>query len=140
MLRRVLILLCAALALATPAEAAQVIVKLTLVPGKLVVKAPAARASAGAPVQVPVTVADGRGSGAGWTLKVAAARAVSISGVSVKCGPSSTCTLPEVVQGPAGSIVLRAARNTGMGVIDVAVKIAPLPAGTPPTPLSFRAS
>jgi hypothetical protein len=89
---------------------------------------------------VPVTVADGRGSGAGWTLRVAAARPVSVSGVSVRCARGSTCTLPKAAQGPSGSLVLRAARGSGMGVMSFVVTVARLPAGTPATPLSFSVS
>jgi hypothetical protein len=140
MLRRILVFVCAALVLAAPAQAAQIIIRLTLVPGKLAVKAEAASATAGAPVQVRLTLADGRGSGAGWTLRVSAARAVTVTAVSVRCAAGSTCTPPKAVQQPSGSVVLEAARNTGMGVMNLVVTVAGLPAGAPSTPLSFSVS
>ncbi|HZT91780.1 MAG TPA: hypothetical protein VFA05_07065 [Gaiellaceae bacterium] len=140
MLRRTLIVLVATLATAAPAAAGTIVVKLTFTPGKLAVKAAPASATSAGPVQVPVTLADGRGSGAGWTLTIRAARPLDVSAVSARCAPNSTCTLPKAVQGPAGAVVLRAARGSGMGVMNLVVTVAALRAGTPPTPLTFAVS
>src|SRR5881275_1430814 len=112
MLRRILIALMAALALAAPAGSGTIIVKLTFVPGKLAVKA--ATATVSGTRDVPVTIADGRGSGAGWTLKVSAAKPVRIVGITARCAANSTCTLPNAVATPSGNVVLRAAHDTGM--------------------------
>lgn len=140
MLRRALIVVLACLATAGPAAAGTIVVHLTFTPGKLLVQAPAATATASGAVQVPVRVADGRGSGAGWTLRVKAARTVEVTGVSVRCAAGSTCTPPRVVEGPSGTLVLRAARDSGMGVMSFVVTVGRLAAGTPATPLAFSVS
>ena len=132
MLRRVAIPALLALALAAPAGAGTIVVKLTFAPGKLAVKA--APATVGPTRAVPVTIADGRGSGAGWTLRVASARPVQVVGVTAQCAAGSTCTLPTAVGGPAGTVVLRAARDTGMGVMNLVVTLT-APGG--PTPVTF---
>jgi hypothetical protein len=136
MLRRVLIVSSLALLLAGPAAGGgTIIVKLTFVPGKLSVKsAPAATAPGG--VAVPVTIADGRGNGNGWTLKVSSAQPVTVLGITARCAAGSTCTLPTASSGPSGSIVLRAARDTGMGVMNLVVTLA----GPSGTPVSFTVS
>jgi hypothetical protein len=41
------------------------------------------------------------------------------------------------VPNQSGNVVLRAARNTGMGVLHLVVTVAALKAGTPATPVSF---
>jgi hypothetical protein len=133
--RRVLIIGSAALLLAAPAGAGTIVVKLTFAPGKLLVKsAPATVAQA---VQVPVTVADGRGNGNGWTLRVTSATPVTVVGITARCAAGSTCTLPTAASGPSGSLVLRAARNSGMGVMNLVVTLSS-PSG--PTPVSFTVS
>ena len=93
-----------------------------------------------APVQVPVTLADGRGNGNGWTLRISAGHPVTVTSITARCAANSTCTLPTEAAGPSGSTVLRAARGTGMGVMNLVVTLAPLPAGTAATPVSFSAS
>ena len=138
MLRRLVLFVCAALVLAAPAAAGTIVVKLSFVPGKLAVKA--APVSVDGTVQVPVTVADGRGSGAGWTLRLASGRPVTVTSITARCAASSTCTLPRAAESPSGAVVLRAARDSGMGVMNLVVTIAALPPGSPPAPLVFTAS
>jgi len=134
-LRRALIPVLAALVLAAPAGAGTIIVKLAFVPGKLVVKAPPTAVSGTA--QVPLTVADGRGSGAGWTLKVASAQPVRVVSITARCAAGSTCTLPTAASSPSGNVVLRAARDSGMGVMNLVVTLA---ATSGSTPVSFTVS
>ena len=136
-LRRTLIVLAIALLTAGPAGAGTIIVKLTFAPGKLVAKSAAAAATANGPVQVPVTVADGRGSGKGWTLRLATSRPVTVTSITARCAAGSTCTLPRAAQGPSGSIVLQAAHDTGMGVLNLVVTMAALPDGAEPVPVAF---
>jgi hypothetical protein len=140
MVRRLLLSTFAALVLATPACAGTIIVKLTFVPGKLsAVAAPATATAAGA-VEVPVTIADGRGSGQGWTLRVVASRSVTVTRITARCAANSTCRLPSQTTTPSGNIVLRAARDSGMGVMNLVVTVAPLKAGSSSTPLAFAVS
>jgi hypothetical protein len=134
-LRRILITVLAALFLATPAGAGTIIVKLTFAPGKLAVKA--APTTVAGTAQVPVTIADGRGNGNGWTLKVNSASTVRVVGITARCAANSTCTLPTAVSTPSGNIVLRAAHDTGMGVMNLVVTLA---ADSGSTPVSFTVS
>ena len=134
-LRRISISVLAALFLAAPAGAGTIIVKLTFVPGKLAVKAPPATVAG--TEQVPVTIADGRGNGNGWTLKVNSASPVRVVGITARCAANSTCTLPTAVSTPSGTIVLRAARDSGMGVMNLVVTLA---AQSGSTPVSFTVS
>lgn len=141
MLRRIILVpSLAALALAAPAGAGTIVVKLTFAPGKLAATAAHVSARAASPVLVPVTIADGRGNGNGWTLRVSAARSVTIAAITARCAANSTCRLPTAAATPAGNVVLRAARGTGMGVIRLVVTVAPLGRGTAATPLSFTIS
>jgi len=135
MLRRILIPALAALVLAAPAGAGTIIVKLTFVPGKLAVKA--APATVSGTRQVPLTIADGRGSGDGWTLKVNSAKPVTVVGIAARCAAGSTCTLPTAASDPSGRVVLRAARDSGMGVMNLVVTLA---AQSGSTPVSFTIS
>jgi hypothetical protein len=134
-LRRILITVLAALLLAAPAGAGTIIVKLTFVPGKLAVKAPATTVTG--TTQLPVTIADGRGNGNGWTLKVDSAKPVTVVGITARCAANSTCTLPTAVSTPSGRVVLHAARDSGMGVMNLVVTVA---AGSSSTPVSFSIS
>ena len=127
----------AALAAAGPALAGNVQVGLGLHGGALSVQAPAATALAGKSVEIPVTVADARGSGAGWTLEVDAPSPVTITGISARCASNSTCTLPRAA---AGGGILHAAADSGMGVIQLVVTVAPLRSGSTSVPLTFRVS
>jgi hypothetical protein len=122
-LRRVLIGSILALLLAGPAGAGTIIVKLTFVPGKLTMKAAPATLAPGARVSVPLTIADGRGNGNGWTLKVAGSSTVSVVSITATCAANSTCTLPSAVGTPSGATVLRAAKGTGMGVMNLVVTL-----------------
>src|SRR5260370_34556490 len=131
-LRSTSITVLAALPLAAPAGAGTIILKLTFVSGKLAVKA-APTPVAGTP-QVPVTIADGRGNGNGWTLKVNSANPVRVVGITARCAANSTCTLPTAVSTPSGNVVLRAAHDTGMGVMNLVVTLA---ADSVATPVSF---
>jgi hypothetical protein len=133
-LRRISLTVLAALFLAGPAGAGTIIVKLTFVPGKLVMKS--APTTVAGTTQVPVTVSDGRGNGNGWTLKVNSATPVRIVGITAQCAANSTCTLPAAVSTPSGNVVLRAARDSGMGVINLVVAVAPK-SGSPATPVTF---
>jgi hypothetical protein len=134
-LRRILITVLAALFLAAPAGAGTIIVKLTFVPGKLAVKA--APATVAGTAHVPVTIADGRGNGNGWTLKVNSPSPVHVVGISARCAANSTCTLPTAASTPSGNIVLRAARDSGMGVMNLVVTLA---TDSGSTPVSFTVS
>jgi hypothetical protein len=129
-----------ALAVVGPAGAGTIVVQLGLVPGKLALTAPPAAASAAKSVQVPVRIADGRGTGKGWTLRVSAARGVTVVGITAACAGNSTCTLPTASAGPSGSIVLKAATGTGMGIVNLVVTVGALPSGTPATSLTFSVS
>lgn len=135
MLRRLVLFVCAALVLAAPAAAGTIVVKLSFVPGKLAVKA--APVSVDGTVQVPVTIADGRGSGAGWTLKVSSDASVRVVAITARCAANSTCTLPTAASAPSGNVVLRAARDSGMGVMNLVVT---LEATSGATPVSFTVS
>jgi hypothetical protein len=134
-LRRTTITVLAALFLAAPAGAGTIIVKLTFVPGKLAVKA--APTTVAGTTQVPVTIADGRGSGDGWTLKVNSANPVRVVGITARCAANSTCTLPTATSTPSGTIVLHAARDSGMGVMNLVVTLA---SQSGATPVSFTVS
>lgn len=134
-LRRIFITVLAALSLAAPAGAGTIIVKLTFAPGKLIVKA--APATIAGTEQVPVTIADGRGNGNGWTLKVNSASPVRVVGITARCAANSTCTLPTAVSTPSGNVVLRAARDSGMGVMNLVVTLA---SQSGSTPVSFTVS
>lgn len=122
MLRRLLICSIAALLLAGPASAGQIVVKLGLVPGKLQVSAAHVSSSS-----VTLTVADGRGNGHGWTLR--ASQPVTVVGISAQCAAGSTCTLPALASPPNGRTLLTAAQGTGMGVITVRVSLGGHPDG-----------
>ena len=139
-MRRLLIPILSALVLAAPAGAGTIIVKLSFAAGKLSVAAPAATATAAGSVQVPVTIADGRGSGKGWTLRVVASRSVTITRITARCASNSTCKLPTEATTPTGDIVLQAAHDSGMGVMNLTVTVGPLPSGSPATPLAFTVS
>jgi hypothetical protein len=134
-LRRISVTILAALSLSAPAGAGTIIVKLTFVPGKLAVKA--APTTVAGIAQVPVTIADGRGNGNGWTLKVNSSRPVRVTGITARCAASSTCTLPTAASSPSGNIVLRAARDSGMGVMNLVVTLA---SQSGSTPVSFSVS
>jgi hypothetical protein len=134
-LRRISLTVLAALLLAAPAGAGTIIVKLTFVPGKLAVKAPPTTVTG--TEQVPLTIADGRGNGNGWTLKVNSASPVRVVGITARCAANSTCTLPTAVSTPSGNVVLRAARDSGMGVMNLVVTLA---AASGSTPVSFSVS
>ena len=122
-LRRILTGFILALVLAGPAGAGTIIVKLTFVPGKLSMKAAPATVAPDSQVSVPMTIADGRGNGAGWTLKIAGSSSVSVVSITATCAANSTCTLPSAVGTPSGATVLRAAKGTGMGVMNLVVTL-----------------
>ena len=94
-------------------------------------------AAPGKAVEVPITVADGRGTGAGWTLQLAAPKGVTVTSITARCAAGSTCTLPRPVGGANGSEILHVARDSGMGVMELVVTVAPLPANAAAAPLSF---
>jgi hypothetical protein len=120
-----------ALLMAGPALGGNIDVGLALRSGGLSLQAPALAAVAGHSVQVPLTIADARGTGAGWTLKLAAP--VTITNITARCAPGSTCTLPTAT----GAGLLQAAHDTGMGVIQLVVTVAPLRSGSASVPLAF---
>jgi hypothetical protein len=136
-IRRLFLSFFAVFLLAAPASAGTIVVQLTFMPGKLTVAAAPATATTLGRIAVPVTVADSRGSGSGWTLRLRAARGVTVVGITGHCAARSTCSLPAPVPNQSGNVILRAARNSGMGVLHLVVTVAALKAGTPATPLSF---
>lgn len=119
------LLLAAALAgvLAVSAGAGTIVVKLRLTPGKLAVSAPTTSIKAGTTASLKVRVLDGRRDGAGWTLRFARGTGVKVTGITARCAAHSTCTLPTLAAKPAGKTVLRAAKATGMGLIDLVVTV-----------------
>ena len=123
-----------ALLAAAPAMAGNINVGLALHSGGLTLQGPAVKAVAGRSVQVPLTLADARGTGAGWTLKLDASAPVTITAITARCAAGSTCTLPKTA-GTAG--ILNAARDSGMGVIQLVVTVAPLHSGSESVPLAF---
>lgn len=128
-------LLCVALlcvAVATPAAARTIApakrsgpgtTHVTLASGTLRVSAARAVASAKGPVKVSVTVTDARGTGAGWTLRLARGANVTVTSITARCSAHSTCTLPSAAAKPSGKTVLRAAKASGMGLIDLVVTV-----------------
>jgi hypothetical protein len=137
MLRRLLVVSALALTAAAPAWAGDVRVTLGFKSGALLLRAPAATASNAAPTTVRLTVADGRGTGAGWALRLSSAHPVQVTSITARCAAGSTCTLPRAATGATGAAILRAARDSGMGVVELTVTVAPLAAGTPRTAVSF---
>lgn len=121
-LRRTLIPVLVALLAAAPAGAGTIVVKLAFVPGKLAAKASSTVVNG--TTHVPVTIADGRGSGAGWTLRLSSAQQVRVVSITTRCAAHSTCTLPTAAGAPSGNVVLRAARDSGMGVMNLVVTLA----------------
>jgi hypothetical protein len=124
-----------ALLLAGPAAAGTITVGLALTPGALKVRAVPVTVPAGQ-VSLPVTVADGRGHGNGWTLKIAGSAHLTVLSITARCAARSTCTLPTSVARPSGASVLRAAKGTGMGVINLVVTLS----APTETSLSFTVS
>ena len=112
-------------------------VGLALHSGGLTLQVPTVRAVAGRSVQVPLTIADARGTGAGWTLELDVSAPVTITGITARCASGSTCTLPKAADA-AG--ILQAARDSGMGVIQLVVTVAPLRSGSASVPLAFSVS
>ena len=137
MLRLTLTGAVVALLVAAPALAGNVNVTLALNSGALTVKAPQVTAAAGKAIQVPLTIADGRGNGAGWTLLLNSPKNVTITSITARCAPGSTCTLPRSLGGASGATILRVARDSGMGVMQLVVTIAPLAPGAGAVPLAF---
>jgi len=125
---------------AQPALGGTVAVTLGLGSGGLSLQSPPVDAIAGRAVQVPLLVADARGTGAGWVLAVSAPAPVTVTSITARCTPGSTCTLPSPVDAAGPSIVLRAAARSGMGLVQLLVNVAPLAAGSQSVPLTFRLS
>jgi hypothetical protein len=132
-----LTIVCSALVTAAPALGGDIKVGLALHAGGLTLHEPAVRAVAGHSVQVPLTIADARGTGAGWTLALGASTPATITGITARCATGSTCTLPKAADA-AG--ILQAARDSGMGVIELVVTVAPLRSGSASAPLAFSLS
>jgi len=126
-----------ALLVAAPAFGSNVVVTLGLKTGALTLQAPQASAAAGKAIQVPITVADARGSGAGWTLQLNSAKSVAITSITARCAAGSTCTLPRSIGTAGGTTILRVAPDSGMGVMDLVVTVAPLAQSSGAVPLSF---
>ena len=133
MRRLLLTVLGSALLAAGPAMGGNINVGLALHSGGLSLQAPALTAVAGHAVQVPLTIADARGTGAGWTLKLNVSSPVTITDITARCAPGSTCTLPKAT----GAGLLQAAHDSGMGVIQLVVTVAPLRSGSASLPLAF---
>jgi hypothetical protein len=134
-----LTLLCSvvALLLAAPALGGNVAVTLGLKTGGLTLQAPSAFAAPGKAIQVPITVADGRGSGAGWTLQLSSPKTVAVTSITARCAAGSTCTLPRSIGAASGSAILHVAPDSGMGVMELVVTVAPLAQSDGTVPLSF---
>jgi hypothetical protein len=132
-----LTVVCSALVAAAPALGGNINVGLALHSGGLTLRVPAVKAVAGHSVQVPLTIADARGTGAGWTLALDASTPVTITGITARCAAGSTCTLPKTA---AAAGILQAARDSGMGVIQLVVTVAPLRSGSASAPLAFSVS
>jgi hypothetical protein len=123
------------LVLAGGAAADSVVIPLTVRPGSLAL-APSRVVVAGPKVEAAVV--DARGSGAGWQLVVLPPRrALMVTGVQVRCGARSTCTLPRPGQryplalAPfRATVVFAAPRGTGMGTIDLTLRLSGQVAGT----------
>jgi hypothetical protein len=137
MQRWILAALAAALLGAAPALGGNVQVGLALHAGGLTLRAPATAAVAGRTVQVPLTVADARGNGAGWTLRLDVPSGVTVTGITARCATGSTCTLPQIT---GGNGLLQAGRDSGMGVVQLLVSVAPLRSGSASVPLAFSVS
>ncbi len=123
MARRVLLCGVATLLLAAPAGAGTIDVTLGVAPGRLALHAPPTVVTAGGVATILVRVADGRGSGAGWTLRVRSGSAVDVVAITAACAKGSTCSLPVPVGLPSDATVLRAARGSGMGVVELRVTL-----------------
>jgi len=123
MMRRGFLTALLTLALAGPAAGGTITVKLGLVGGKLAVASAPTSLAAGASAAIPVKVADGRGSGAGWTLHFTKSSGLTVTGISAHCAANSTCTLPTAAGAPSGATVLKAVKDSGMGIIDLVVTV-----------------
>ena len=129
-MQRFLLAAVAALVLAASAAADNIVVPLTVRPGSLRL-APATVLARSA--RTTVTVTDARGHGAGWTLLARATgvlRTVVVTGVELRCGTHSTCTLPRtrirypVSLSPLRAVpVLDAEQGTGMGSIVLTLEL-----------------
>jgi hypothetical protein len=126
-----------ALLIAAPAFGSNVVVTLGLKTGGLTLQAPQASAAAGKAIQVPITIADARGSGAGWTLQLNSLKDVAITSITARCAAGSTCTLPRAIGTPSGASILHVAPDSGMGVMELVVTVAPLAQSADAVPLSF---
>lgn len=121
MLRRILFCGFVALLLAAPAASDTIGVTLRLAAGDLTARAQPTVVDGTA--TIAVRVGDARGSGDGWTLRFRTGSGVTVSGITASCAAHSTCRLPTAVGTPSGTTVLRAARDTGMGVIELQVTV-----------------
>jgi hypothetical protein len=137
MRKTLLLSILAALVMTAPAFAGTIVVTVGLNQGGLSLQAPTATATATAPVQIPVTVTDARGTGAGWTLKLTSATPVTVTSITARCASGSTCTLPKSSASADGQTLLQVLPNTGMGVIQLTVTIAPLGANAASAPVTF---
>ena len=124
---------------AAPAFAGDIALNMELRSGSLSLVAPQVAATSGKSLQIPITIADGRGTGAGWTLQLAALKNVTITSITARCAPGSTCTLPRSV-GASGATILKVARDSGMGVMQLVITVAPLAHGSAGVPLAFTVS
>lgn len=140
MRRMLLSSIVAALVLTAPAFGGTITVTLGLGSGDLSLQAPSLAARADQAVQIPVTIADARGTGAGWALKLRSPTPVTVTGITARCAPNSTCTLPKASTASDDGTLLQVAPGTGMGVMQLDVTIAPLGAGKVSVPVSFSVS
>ncbi len=108
--------------LAASASAGTIVVKLTLVPGKLTLQAKPLTIAKGTS-SLKVSVADARRTGAGWTLRFTRGTGMTVIGITARCAAHATCTLPTAAARPSGRIVLRAAKATGMGAMKLVVTV-----------------
>lgn len=112
---------------AAPAVAGDIGVTLGFKAGALGVKTQ--NAALGGTTRVVVTVVDARGSGNGWSLRLEGAGAPTVTRISMRCASGSTCTLPNAtpalpgVIGSTPTTVLSAARDSGMGAVELVLNV-----------------
>lgn len=114
-------LLTLALAFAAAAVSAPIKARIALKPGTLQLKVESVKAGKGT-LLIKMQVRDGRGNGRGWKLQ--ASKPVVVRSIAQRCASASTCTPARLARPPQGTLVVDAARGSGMGVIKLYVRLA----------------
>jgi hypothetical protein len=60
-----------------------------------------------------------------------------VTSITARCAPGSTCTLPRSFGTANGATILHVAPDSGMGVMELVVTVAPLAQSAGAVPLSF---